>query len=170
MHTYLRAIGFSNLNKRAELDQLVGMIMTAPTSRTSYMISEKEQFVEISKDFSERAGITVCGIYDEKGFFHLEHYYPYFRARCLSVKEEIAINRKVDNLAYSGMCDDMRFGVSLVFYLQNPIEYLKFYEKMKESVHIHDVMFSGLSIEGKIILPVNKTLKSKEVKTLAQIR
>ena len=85
MHTYLRAIGLDNVNTRKELDKLIGEIMTKPTSKYEYNIDKNERFIEISKDYAEGMGVTIRGFYDEKGFFHLDHYFPYLKPLSISV-------------------------------------------------------------------------------------
>ena len=60
------------------------------------------------------------------------------------------INKRIDTDAYTGMCDDMRLGVSLIFYLQNAIDYLEA-KGMKNSSRIMPLTLSGLSTEGRIL-------------------
>jgi len=54
------------------------------------------------------------------------------------------------------MCDDYRLGVSLIFYLQNVIDYLSIKSK-RDSIGLRSITLSGLAAEGKILLPVEKT-------------
>ncbi len=49
MHTYLRAIGFSNIKKLTDLDKLLEIIMTSFTERITHKVNEHEDFVEITK-------------------------------------------------------------------------------------------------------------------------
>ena len=74
MHTYLRAVGFSNIHDRKDLDKLIGEIMTRPTCKYEHPIKGKERFLEITKDYADGVGVTLRGYYDDKGFFHLDHY------------------------------------------------------------------------------------------------
>ena len=166
MHSYLRAIGFSKVVTRVELNKIIGMVMDQPT--VSYKTKEhrKTTLTEISRDFADRMGITLRGEYDEKGFFHLEHYFPYFKGQVISTKEEIIINKRVDTDAYTGMCDDLRLGVSLIFYLQNVIDYINLKKEQKSQPIIAPITLSGLSTKGKIIFGINKDENQEESKTL----
>lgn len=166
MHNYLRAIGFSKVNTRAELDKIIGMVMDQPTVSYITKKNEKAVLTEISRDFSERMGITLRGEYDEKGFFHLEHYFPHFKGQVISTKEEVAINKRVDTDAYTGMCDDIRLGVSLIFYLQNVIDYFDLKKEKGEGPILAPITLSGLSTSGKILFGINKDEKEIENKTL----
>lgn len=156
MHSYLRSVGFSNIKKREDLEQILGMVMAQPTEK--YVTSERKNYVEaeLVKDFSDRLGVAVRGEYDEKGFFHLEHYYPYFKGKITSIREEVAINKRVDTDAYTGMCDDLRIGVSLIFYLQNVIDYIDCIEKNRWNGRAVPIMLTGLASEGKILLGTSK--------------
>lgn len=156
MHSYLRAIGFSNIKNRADLEKIIGIVMDRPTEKKSIKIDEKVTLTEFKKDFLENIGISVVGEYDEKGFFHLDHYYPYYRGKYIAAKEEVVINKRVDTDGYTGMCDDMRLGVSLIFYLQNVIDFIKCKSLYFEKRMAYPILLTGMSIEGMIILGVNQ--------------
>lgn len=167
MHSYLRAIGFSNVKSRKDLDKIIGIVMDQPTEKRISKISRLEAITEIQKDFAEGMGVTIRGIYDEKGFFHLEHYFPYYRGKLVTAKEDIVINKRIDTDAYTGMCDDVRIGVSLIFYLQNSLDYIES-KGLDDSSRIMPLTLTGLSIEGKVILGVDtdeKKLKNQQAET-----
>ncbi len=135
--------------------------MDKPTKVSKSKISNTETMTEIRKEYGDRIGFAIRGIYDEKGFFHLEHYYPYFLGEKATAKEDVIINKRVDTDAYTGMCDDFRLGVSLIFYLQNSIDYMEMDKKgMKKC--IVPVTLSALSVEGKILLGVQMDEKMFE--------
>ena len=158
MHSFLRAVGFSNITSREELDKVLGLVMTHPTLDKFAFTSDNDhkKIVEKSLDFSDRMGITVRGEYDEKGFFHLEHYYPYLTGRKPCCYQEVSVFKRMDTDAYTGMCDDLHFGTSLIFYLQNSIDYLSVKEYMNTKKEL-PLTLAGLSASGKILLPINKT-------------
>lgn len=161
IHSYLRAVGFSNLRNRKELDKVIGIVMDQPTQLRKIKISETETMAEMQKLFGKRSGIAIRGIYDEKGFFHLEHYFPFLLGQGVTAKEDVFINKRVDTDAYTGMCDDLRLGVSLIFYLQNVIDFMNS-RGMEESSRIVPLTLSGLSTAGKILLGIELDEKKKE--------
>lgn len=162
MHTYLRAVGFSNIKKLTDLDKLLGIIMTSFTERITHRINENEDFVEITKYFCEGIGITIRGAYDENGDFHLEHYFPFIDGKVCSTKQQLTISKKVDTTSFSCMCDDMRLGVSLIFFVQNSIDYIKLTNANRIKNVKVPMYLSGLSVEAKILLPIEKNKKSIE--------
>lgn len=152
MHSYLRAIGFSEVIDRMELERLLGIIMEQPTEKKTYNMPNNKVFIEVSKMFSKQMGITIRGETDSEGKFYMEHYFPYFKSQYMSTKEETSIIKRVDTDAYTGMCDDIRLGVSLIFYLQNVVDYLT--DGKNQTDRALPIYLTALSISGKIILPM----------------
>lgn len=157
MHSYLRAIGFSNVKNRSDFEKILGIVMNQPTEKTTRELGNKIKLAELKKDFMKDIGIGIVGEYDEKGFFYLGHYFPYCRGNFVSATDDVCINKRVDTDAYTGMYDDMRFGVSMIFYLQNIAGFIqngKMIEGVAKDVH---VSMSALSVEGKIILGLEQS-------------
>lgn len=157
MHSFLKAIGFSQLKSRKEVEALVQMVINQASERHMIRLGNSTSVAELSLEFGDGLGITVRGEYDENEVFHMEHYFPYFIGRNVSTREEVYISKRIDTDAYTGMCDDYRLGVSLIFYLQNSIDYLNF--KQKKGPLVHSVTLSALALDGKILLPVEKDEK-----------
>lgn len=161
MHSYLRAIGFSSIKSQSELDVLTERIINNPTQNKMVFSEEDTIFAEISMDFADNMGLALRGEYDAEGKFRIESYYPYYLGDTLSTREEILFNKKVDCTSYTGMCDDLRVGVSLIFYLQNVLEYLSVDQKNTKLNNFLDVNLAALSMEGKILLGIDKQEKAK---------
>lgn len=156
MHSYLRAVGFSNVKSRNDLDKILGRIMDQPDEKRMNRINDTTTLTEMKLNFANNMGVAIRGEYDEKGFFHLDHYFPYFKGRKVSIKEEVCINKRVDTEAYTGMCDDMRLGVSLIFYLQNGMECVQHNRLKPRTGQYLEVSLSALSIQGKILLGIHQ--------------
>lgn len=158
MHRFLRAIGFSEVQSRQDMDKLLGMIMNEPDRQKK--IEENGQiYTEMGKDFGHNIGITIRGEYDKLGFFHLEHYFPYGSCNLYTATEDIVVNKRVDTDAYTGMCDDIRMGISMIFYLQNTIDYIALHSQ-DNTPHKAKLSLSGLSLGGTIILGVERSEQS----------
>lgn len=156
MHSYLRAIGFSDINNRMELNQLFEKIKEQTTDIKTVQIGETESLSEISMEFGDGIGIKLRGEFDKHHEFHMDNYFPYLSGQGVSTREEVGINKRVDTEAYTGMSDDYRLGVSLIFYLQNVIEYL---EKKNQNMPMNTnfpISLSALSLEGRTLLPIEK--------------
>lgn len=160
MHDYLRAIGFSKVKKNKDVRDILKYVMMHPTSEyVSSVPAEDDEavFGEKVKEFANRIGIAIRGEYDEDGEFHSGYYFPYFKGSNLTLKEEVTIEKQADKDAYAGICDHVKVGVSLIFQLLNMTDYMDYMEFHKGSVFYAPVCLSGLSISGKIILPLMKT-------------
>lgn len=120
-------------------------------------------FAEFSRYYGNDCGITVCGQYDENDRFHVEYYYPFFKGTGISTHEQVTVERYADRDAFAGACDDLRIGITLIFYLQNAVECMK--ERKKQNVGKQPLTLSGLAGEGKILFPV---LKDKEAVKVEQ--
>lgn len=157
MHSFLKAVGFEQMN-HTQLDKILNAVIDQPNYMNITKDSQGNEFVEFSKDFGESIGITVCGTYLEDGIFEMDYYYPYFHGTGVTDEEHIEIEKHADKESYAVVCDDIKIGVTLIFFLQNVAEYLK--EKTNWNNHYIPKMFvtlSGLSLGGKILLPISKS-------------
>lgn len=161
MHSYLHAIGFGEFESRKEWEKILDEVIHSYDSKQ--VVDEGNRlFAEMSKSYGDDIGITVCGEYDENDQFRMEYCFPYFQGTGITTKEEVIVERRAEKECFSGACDDMRIGVTLIFYLSNAAEYLE--QKMKGMLeHIcTSVTLSALSLDGMILLPIQKDCEQKE--------
>ncbi len=161
MHRFLRAIGFSKIKSRQELEPILGKIMNQPDKKKKIQLASNNIYTEFAMEFGGQVGITIRGEYDEKGFFYMEHYFPYCESRLITSSEDITVNKRVDSNAFTGMCDDLRLGISMIFYLQNAVEYLALHVE-DNTPHKAKLTLSGLSLKGTILLGVYHDAQMQE--------
>jgi hypothetical protein len=137
------------------------MTIDSPDIRGSYQKPDGEEFIELKKEFGYRIGLAVCGTYLEDHAFHMEYYYPYFRGAHDSTDNEIELERHADKNSYAAICEDMRLGITLIYYLQNISEFFTVNGGKMISNKGTSVL-SALSTEGKIILPVEQENNKRE--------
>jgi len=163
MHSYLRAIGFSKITNDKDLMPLIRDCVENPDFKNCYGETGGANLIDLKKEYGNRIGIAVCGSTIDDETFHVEYYYPYFRGIYVSTEEGIEVEKHNDKCSYAGVCEDVRLGVTLIYYLQNPCEYLTHYSNTPKDTKIKcSTMLTGLSLEGKIIMPVAKAPKQKE--------
>lgn len=155
MHKFLRSIGFSNINKD-ELKEIFQQIIKNPTVHKTAKDSEGNEFVEISKEFGEFFGITLRGIYREDSTLEIDYYYPYYCGKIISTMEDVDVEKHAEKESYAGICDEIRIGVTLIFYLQNVVDFLSLRENKAYRNLSKGVILGGLSTGGKILLPISK--------------
>lgn len=156
MHKYMRAIGFSNLSDRREEQRLVTDIIINATHRSYTANGEDTILAEFCEDFAQDIGIAVCGEFDAEEKFTYDYFYPYLRGTGISSCEDVSVERHADKESYAGVCDDIKVGVSLIFYLQNIVPYVKAQTTDMLPVTGTTLTLSGLSISGNILLPIGK--------------
>ena len=161
MHSFLPAIGFSKLNKES-LDKLIEEITLRPDYQESAIDFEGNQFVELRYMIADGIGIVLRGVYNQDDEFVMDYYYPTFYGENISSEGDIEIIKQTDKESYYAVCDETKLGVSLIFYLQNMGEFLRVANGDNHG-ETYGVKLAGLSLEGKILLPVvnNETEKTK---------
>ena len=156
MHKYMRAIGFSKLSDRREEQKLITDIIINSSHRAYTSNGEETILAEFCEDFAEDIGIAVCGEFDAEDKFTYDYFYPYLRGTGVSSYEDVSVERHADKESYAGVCDDIKVGVSLIFYLQNIVPYVKAQNMNMLPVKGTTLTLSGLSISGNILLPIDK--------------
>lgn len=157
MHSFLKTVGFRNIKSRKEVEQLIRLVTTQGAERYMATLGGKTMFAEILLEVADNIGVALRGEYDENGNFHMEHYFPYMKGQNISSTETVFISKRVDTDAFTGMCDDYRLGVSLIFYLQNVTDYVS--QGYPEDRRERPITLAALASEGKILLP---TVSMKE--------
>ncbi len=164
----MRAIGFSGIKKREDLQALIdevareNLAASENQSKKYYScrditVDERDKvFGEFFLDFAHGAGICIRGEFDEESRFLYEYYFPYLRGTQVSTTEDVTVERHAEKESYAGVCDDIKVGVTLIFYLQNVVPYkrLNALGQLPESGTA--VILSALSVEGTIMMPIVK--------------
>ncbi len=156
MHSYLRSIGFRNMKKKQEIKSLIDDIIKNPDVKKITEDEHGNVFAELSREFGQYMGIAVRGEYVNDTDFQMDYYYPYFIGSGVSTEEKVEVEKHSDREAYAGVCDEMRIGVTLIFYLQNVIEYIQESQSKNGRKVPVNTTISALSAGGKIVLPVYK--------------
>ena len=162
MHKFMRAIGFSKLTDRREQQKLITDIILNATHRAYTSNGEETILAEFCEDFAKDMGIAVCGEFDENDKFTYDYFYPYLRGTGISSCEDVSVERHADKESYAGVCDDIKVGVSLIFYLQNMVPYVKAQYENLLPIRGTTLTLSGLSLKGNILLPISKNDKQKQ--------
>lgn len=163
----MRAIGFSKLADRKDLQKLVTDVVVEGTERCYTSNGEETLLAEFCKDFAVSTrngmqasiGIAVCGEFDNDDKFTYDYYFPYLKGTGISSEEDVSVERHAAQESYAGVCDDVRIGVSLIFYLQNMIPYVKAKNLGLLPIRGTTLTLSALSTSGTIMMPINKSEK-----------
>lgn len=171
VHSFLRSIGFSELKKNKELYKILQTVVNCPDEQAMYKDADENEFACFSKNLGGEMGISVCGYFVNEREFRVEYYYPYLRGTNISSEEPIEIERHASTQAFAGICDDVKLGVTLIFYVDNVIDVMRETKYSGNFINTANTVLSGLAESGKILLPVMKTKKQAAIKQkTAQVR
>lgn len=159
MHQYLKAIGFGNISKKRELNEILTQVENSFTQQDLIAQDEEMDLCEYQKEYGAGIGIALYGDMDIHEAFKRNYYYPYFLGTGITSHADVSIERRLDKEAYVGICEEMKVGINLIFHLQNTVDLIKRQQTTKNSVKYKSVTLSGLCNGGTILLPV---LKDKE--------
>lgn len=166
MHKFLRTVGFSMYQKKRDIDKLIKELSEDRDKMRILQLDSEESLCELRVETAPGMGLSIVGYLDEDDHFEAEYYYPYFLSHEESSRAECSIQRHAEKETYAGLLDDYRVGISLIYYLENMMEYRK-REQTHESVNIEYVSLSGLCVSGKVLLPIQKTQKQIEMAKVA---
>ena len=162
MHKFLRAIGFSELSDRKKLKDILTDVVMHSDERAYTTNKEDIMLGEFRKNFASGMGIAVCGEFDEEDKFIYDYYFPYLEGSGVTSYEDVSVERHAARESYAGVCDDIKVGISLIFYLRNMIPYVKAQSLGKLPVRGTSVTMSALALNGSVMLPIMKDEMQKE--------
>ena len=163
MHKYLRAVGFSNIKLKEHLKPYIKETVMFPDKTELSEEVGEDILVQIYKEYADGMGIMLCGLVNEDDEFELEYYYPVFYGTGTTSKEDVIVERHAEKRSYAGVCEDVKVGVVLIFYLQNVCEYRNEKRLNSEKSKGSHTTLSALSVSGKILFPIDKTEKQKRI-------
>lgn len=160
MHNYYRAIGFGRGYLKPVLKSIINKAVE--DYKKNNFEDTKGKLIEIFVHFDKSIGLAIHGEFDENDEFEVEYTFPFLKPRHYANYDDILIEKNAATYSFSAGFDNKNTGVTIIFYLQNALDYVnkKFPEKTSAPVGL-----SGLSLSGKIIFP---TKEYKEYKTTYQ--
>ena len=163
MHRYLRAVGFSNIENKKQVRELLNDVIINPNRKEFIETGSNSILVEYSKNYCPTCGITLRGEYDDKNNLTLDFYYPFVQGDEVSTTEEVSVERHADKESFAGMCEDYRMGATLIYYVQNGMSVMKGMKNGELEKTQVPTYLSALSLGGTIMLPIKKDPKQKEL-------
>ncbi|MBO7403257.1 MAG: DUF3881 family protein, partial [Lachnospiraceae bacterium] len=174
MHSYFRAVGLSNITNAQATENLIKHVVASRDSIRKTEDRDVNPLREYTLEVAPGVCVTVrcevdtdpCG--ESETPIRVLNYFPYISEARESFNTEVYINKKVDTRGYHGMCDDPRLGVSLIFHLVNAVDFLNSRFKMASGAFSKPVSITGLCLDGRIILPVEKRGTPDNIRTVSQ--
>lgn len=154
MHYYLRSVGFPDDIDGVE--KFIKQAVIKSIAKNGIDYDDKGECGLVKIPCGDGFGIFVKGRYTSEGKFLIEYHYPYMESDLCTACEELTIERHADKDSYAVICDEIKVGVSLIFYLQNILDYYH-YMKERKSLTGRTVILSAFAREGSVLFPVQKT-------------
>lgn len=159
MHRYLRAIGFSEPMNALDSYNLIDDVIEKATHR-AYITDEQDDnsmFAELRMELGDGYGVCVVGIFDEQNSFNCEALFPYLISESVSSLEEVSVEERIEGHTYAGVVDELSVGSTMIFRLLNCVDFLKYGAPQVQPIPGTSVSLSALSIEGTVMLPIQKS-------------
>ena len=123
MHKFLRAAGFSMYTKKKDIEKLLDLLERQPSMTRCVQVDEESNVCEMRTEVAPGLGISIIGELNEEGNFEREFYFPYQESHIIGSTEECSVQRHKEKETYSGMVDENKVGITLIFYIQNFLEF-----------------------------------------------
>ena len=162
MHKYSKAIGFGGDISGSMMRKVEEEVRREFTSHERMILDEDTDYCEFRKILGERLELAMYGVMDLDENFEKEYSVPVFQGKGITTYAEVIVEKKIDKEAYIGICEDARVDISLMFYLQNPMEYVRELQSGNLSKKKTSVTLAGLAYDGTVLFPVTKNEKDKK--------
>ena len=163
MESPITAIGFSEIDKKYTIEQIIGEILENPTKQQASRKGNKEIVAEYIKEFSKdtyvMVRIVMCNDKDETKV-EVEQCEPYLDSKYTLNIEDLSVEVIDDEYNYYAICEEQETGIQFIFWLQNVIEYT---EAVAHKKTFNQVKIAALAMEGTIVLPIEKDEEDEEV-------
>lgn len=185
MHLFFRTVGFSEFTTKDE-EKFLKAVVKKAVSAGSVRYNRELQRGMIQIRTSEKSGLYIYGRFDGQKF-NMDYYFPYLSGSVQSNNEEISVERHSARESYAVVCDEIKAGATLIFYLQNQMDYFDYMipkedikstdskageedpgERLKfnllcknlagsKPINGRTITMAALSSGGMILLPISKT-------------
>ncbi len=161
MEAPITAIGFSEIDKKYTIEQIVGEILDKPTKQQASRTKRKDIIAEYIKEFGKDTYVMVRVVMrsenskdgKEKTKVEVEQCEPYLDARYTLNVEELSVEEIDEEYSCYAICEEKETGIQFVFWLQNVIEYT---EALAHKESFSQIKIAALAMEGSIILPIEQ--------------
>lgn len=157
MHKFLRASGFSMYQKKKDISALLRCLSKEADCSKCFQIDRDTSLYEIKTEVAPGIGIAMYGELNERDELDVDYYYPYLLNPDITSRAECSIQRHTEKETYAGLLDEYKVGISLIFYLLNPMEYRERLMKGESRAKVESASLSAFSVYGKVLLPIKKT-------------
>ena len=105
--------------KKKDIEKLLDLLERQPSMTKCVQVDEDSNVCEMRTEVAPGLGISIVGELNDDGDFEREFYFPYLESNIVGSTEECSVQRHTEKETYSGMVDENKVGITLIFYIQN---------------------------------------------------
>lgn len=162
LHDYLRAIGFASIENNQKLYEILEDIVKHPEGTTAVADTYGNELGIFWREFGTNMGICVLGNFYSNNEFHIDYYFPYLKGSNVSTYSKIEVEKYTNREGFAGICDDFKLGLTLIFHANNVGDIIRTKRLYGTSFVASSATLSGLGLNGRVLLPVEKSEKNSE--------
>lgn len=154
MNSFLRALGFSKYKTRQSMRDIIAAASIYPETM-DYINGEDGKIYEFTHFYGNSFGIKFYGTeadYD----YEIDSFIPFVEGSDYFIPQDLCIEKRYMDFSFIASCEDLRVGVSIIFHLINPIDYVNIIYGEK-AIQKYLVAFSALSFSGTVLLPITQS-------------
>lgn len=164
MNGYFSSIGFKGFSKEEFDNYLYDEALKDPDVVTKAIDLDGNEITELRKEVAGGMGICMRGYFRKDDQFVLDYYFPYREASNTSNGIPTNVIPQTDREGFFGLCDDVRIGVDLIYFIQDMMPILMSDQRGLDEVFFGGSSFMALSKSGKILLPMMKKAGTEQKK------
>ena len=119
-------------------------------------IDEETNVCEMRTEIAPGIGLSIVGELNEEGDFEREFYFPYVECAQESSTAECSVQRHVEKETYAGMVDESCVGISLIFYVQNFLDYREKVLKRERPLRSAPSAWLDFPLAGRSFSPLKR--------------
>ncbi len=154
MHNYLKAAGFSEYSTEGIVRRLIRNSVIRPEYITARLdLGDGTVLLEYRMPVNAFTGLCAGILEESAGYSEIQYYYPYFDSPEISTNADCIIEGHTLTDTFSGTIDDYNIGLSMIFFLSNPVSYrLRQLTDSRQS--FKGTALSAFANEATVLLPV----------------
>lgn len=156
MHKFMPSIGFHDCNSKSQLDELVDSVLKHPDEELEFTMPDGRKIFQSRRFYTDDLGLSIVGEMGQNSERNVQYAFPYLEGSHVDVEQEIQLQKFAEKDAYAGISENMKLGISLIFYLNNMVSML-IHQNRHPGYEYKLVELSALSREGMIIFGVEQS-------------
>ena len=156
MHRFLQAAGLSAFDTETKVYNFIrGEVINDAHRSAEVRNPDGSVEREYRYMFNEFIGLSVNVLYFDDGNGLLLRYYPFYNTYELSSSEICSVERHLAAETYAGLIDEYKIGLSLIFYVNNPMTY-RMRPDCEKQYDFRGTYLTAFANSGTVLLPIAK--------------